>query len=517
METQTIQNSVREEDALDVVLNAFDNFMIKTVQLKLHPYQMRPAYYIIQSMVEVLGKEIVMEFARQSGKTEMIADVTYFLAVYLPSLSRITNNPKLAMFKKGIKIGIFAPKYDQSKITFERLKDRFDEFAMQSKGIMSEVSNGNTFTLSNGSMIKCLSASEGTTIEGETFHLLIVEECQDVGDRKIKKSIFPMGASTRATTCLIGTASFHKCYFWQQVERYAGNENIFLVHHKEAEKYNENYRMYIEDEKVRIGEESDEFQASYCLKWILERGMFIVAPKFDELVGDYSVFHQYVPKDNEYVVAGVDWGKANDSTTVTIGIVKGKNIQVVAWLELMGDDYADQLDYIIGFLKDYGVSTIVCDSTATQDQIVDNFKRRCRDMRYNLKIDGFQMTASGKDKMYKELLSKTSQAEISFPEIKTREARRFRQQMLDLEKEYKGNMLSCHHPDDRNSHDDYCDSLALMVWASSKRPNRAVLGKYNRMKEIKMVEMKKGINPLEEKEIMKGLIKDVANTKKHKG
>ena len=514
MEQHTIQDNVEEENALDVVLNAFDSFMNKDVHLKLYPYQLTPAYAIIESMVEVFGKEICMLFSRQSGKTEMIADVTYFLAVYLPSLARVTKSPKLAMFLKGVKIGIFAPKYDQARITFDRLKDRFDEFSMQSKGIMSEVSNGNTFTLSNGSLIKCLSASEGTTIEGETFHLLVVEECQDVNDRKLKKSIFPMGASTRATTCLIGTASFHKCYFWQQIERYAGQENLFLVHYKEAQKWNKNYALYIEDEKRRIGEDSDEFKSQYELQWILERGMFIVEGKFNELIGDYSIYHQYVPKQGEYVVAGVDWGKANDSTTVTIGICNGKKIKTVAWLELIGDDYADQLDYIIGFLKDYGTSLIMCDATATQDQIIDNFKRRCRDMSYMLRIEGMQMTAQGKDKIYKELLSKTSQGDISFPRIETKEARRFKMQMLDLEKEYKGNMLSCHHPDDKNAHDDFCDSLALMVWAGSKRPSKAVLGKYNRKKEMDRVELKKGINPMEEKEILKGLIKDVVEAKK---
>jgi len=504
-----------QEDINLIVMSAFDLFMEETVGMSLYQYQERPAYSVIDSVVNILGKEICMLFARQSGKTEVIANVAYFLSVYMPIFA-LRFPEKLGMFAKGIKIGIFAPKYDQSKITFDRLKDRFDEFTMTSEGIKAETSNGNTFTLNNGSVIKCLSASEGTTIEGETFHLLIVEECQDVGDVKLKKSIFPMGASTRATTVLIGTASFHKCYFWQQLERYGEGENVFKVHYTEAEKWNPNYKAYIEDEKRRIGEDSDEFKSQYEHIWILERGMFIVEPRFNELVGDYSVYHQYVPEPGEYVVAGVDWGKANDSTTVTIGVCNGKKVKVVAWLELIGDDYADQLDYIIGFLKDYGVSTIVCDATATQDQIVDNFKRRCRDMRYNLRIEGLQMTAQGKDKMYKELLSKTSQGDISFPKIETKEGRRFKHQLLDLEKEYKGNMLSCHHPNDKNAHDDYCDSLGLMVWAGSKRPTKAVLGKYDRRKEIDRVELKKGINPMEEKEILKGLIKDVVEAKKHK-
>jgi hypothetical protein len=42
--------------------------------------------------------------------------------------------------------------------------------------------------------------------------------------------------------------------------------------------------------------------------------------------------------------------------------------------------------------------------------------------------------------------------------------------MCDLEKEYKRGLLSLHHPELRNAHDDYPDSLALGVDAASQTP-----------------------------------------------
>lgn len=51
---------------------------------------------------------------------------------------------------------------------------------------------------------------------------------------------------------------------------------------------------------------------------------------------------------------------------------------------------------------------------------------------------------------------------------------RFKQQMLDLQQEYKGNLLSVHHPKSADStktedlHDDYPDSWALAEWAFAK-------------------------------------------------
>ena len=41
----------------------------------------------------------------------------------------------------------------------------------------------------------------------------------------------------------------------------------------------------------------------------------------------------------------------------------------------------------------------------------------------------------------------------------------FEDQMLNLVKEYKGQYLTCHAPEDqKHAHDDFPDSLALMLW-----------------------------------------------------
>jgi hypothetical protein len=40
--------------------------------------------------------------------------------------------------------------------------------------------------------------------------------------------------------------------------------------------------------------------------------------------------------------------------------------------------------------------------------------------------------------------------------------------MLDLEKDYVGQYMVCQHPDEKNAHDDFCDSLALAVLAATE-------------------------------------------------
>jgi hypothetical protein len=54
------------------------------------------------------------------------------------------------------------------------------------------------------------------------------------------------------------------------------------------------------------------------------------------------------------------------------------------------------------------------------------------------------------------------------PKLSTKKGEKFKLQMLDLQQEYKGQLLSVHHPDSADAHDDYCDSFALAEWAYAK-------------------------------------------------
>ena len=80
-------------------------------------------------------------------------------------------------------------------------------------------SNGQTVSLSNGSFATAISASDGSNIEGESFKLIICEECQDISNFKIRKSIHPMGAAYNATIVKIGTATTFKGDFYEAIQR----------------------------------------------------------------------------------------------------------------------------------------------------------------------------------------------------------------------------------------------------------------------------------------------------------
>jgi hypothetical protein len=79
-----------------------------------------------------------------------------------------------------------------------------------------------------------------------------------------------------------------------------------------------------------------------------------------------------------------------------------------------------------------------------------------------------------KDVIYKNLKIVIQELLTTLPNLSTKQGEKFKQQVLDLQQEYKGNLLSVHHPKDASDvktedlHDDYPDSWALAEWAFAK-------------------------------------------------
>ena len=152
----------------------------------LFPYQEQFSKRVIRSILTNDGAEITALFSRQSGKSETIAVTVGGMMIILPTLANMpmfADDPRLEMFKDGLWVGIFAPSQRQAQITYGRMKARLqcktaravledDDFRLQ-----FSTSNGQTVALTNGSFATAISASDGSNIEGESFKVIICEEC----------------------------------------------------------------------------------------------------------------------------------------------------------------------------------------------------------------------------------------------------------------------------------------------------------------------------------------------------
>lgn len=291
-------------------------------------------------------------------------------------------------------------------------------------------------------------------------------------------SIHPMGAATNATLIKIGTPNTKKSSFYNTIRRniraqqnYGAVQNHFQFDYKIVQKYNPRYKKYIEKEIERLGYDSDEFRMAYRLHFILERGMFVTE---DVLRDCYDEKLKLKESSALPCAAGIDIGKSQDSTVVTIleldwdnAYVNEKTGQVyplkrlIGWLELKGDDHEVQFFQILDFLRNYNLKSLFIDSTGKGDSVADRFVYALPDVH----VEPYPFSRPSKSEMWKALHREILGRRILIPyhsrTRRLRTFRRFESQMLDLEKDYVGGYMVCKHPDVKGAHDDYPDSLGL--------------------------------------------------------
>jgi hypothetical protein len=479
-----------EEEELDELSREFVNALIeKIIQFMemlvghtLHPYQMPLARRVIESVIINDGEEVTALAARQSGKSETIANTVATLMVILPRLAKMYPD-LLGKFGDGIWVGMFAPIQSQVETLYGRTVSRLtspralevlgdpeiDDIPTKTPGIVKNIKLKNS-----GSTLMMMTANPRAKIESKSFHLIIIDECQDADDFVVSKSIAPMGAYYNATLVKTGTPTTSKNNFYKAIQlnkrrqtSRSAKQNHFQWDWKDVAKFNANYEKFIKKEILRIGEDSDEFQLSYNCKWLLERGMFVTSSIMDNL-GDTS---QELVKSwhRSPVVVGIDPARKMDSTVVTVVWVDWDrpdefgyyDHRVLNWLELQGDDWEEQYFQIVNFLENYDVLAIGVDANGVGDAVA----QRMKILMPRAEVISISSSATEQSRRWKHLQALIQRQMVSWPShAKTRRLRiwkKFYQQMSDAEVKYKGANFTVAAPDEAHAHDDFVDSLAL--------------------------------------------------------
>ena len=479
-----------EEDELDELSKEFViklvdrtmQFMEALVGHDLHPYQKPLARRIIESVIINDGEEVTALAARQSGKSETIANTVVTLMVLLPRLAKMYPD-LLGRFKTGIWVGMFAPVEGQVETLFGRAVNRLtseraqeilgdpeiDDSLGKVPGVTRQIKLKNS-----GSTLMMMTANPRAKIESKSFHLIVIDECQEADDFVVSKSISPMLAYYSGTMVKTGTPTTSKNNFYRSIQlnkrrqtTRGSRQNHFEWDWREVAKVNQNYGKFIKRETLRIGEESDEFQMSYSCKWLLERGMFVTSTIMDEL-GDTS---QEIVKawHRSPVVVGIDPARKLDSTVVTVVWVDWDrpdefgyfDHRILNWLEIQGDDWEDQYFQIVNFLSAYDVIAVGVDANGVGDAVAQRLK---------LLLPGAEVHSLGssqpeQSKRWKHLKALIDRRMVGWPaHAKTRRLRtwkRFYQQMTDLETKFTGPNFLAKAPDEAHAHDDFADSLAI--------------------------------------------------------
>jgi hypothetical protein len=479
-----------DEDELDELSKEFVQkiiektmtFMEALVGHPLHPYQMPLARRIIESVIINDGEEITALAARQSGKSETIANTVVTLMVLMPRLAKMYPE-LLGKYKDGIWVGMFAPVEGQAETLFSRAVTRLtseraleilndteiDDSVGKVAGVTRQIKLKNS-----GSTMTMMTANPRAKIESKSFHLVVIDECQEADDFVVSKSISPMLAYYSGTMVKTGTPSTHKNNFYRSIQLNKrrqttprARQNHFEWDWKDVAKVQDNYRRFIKKEFLRLGEDSDEFQMSYNCKWLLERGMFVTSSVMDDL-GDKSM-EVVKAWHRTPVVVGIDPARKMDSTVVTVVWVDWDrpdefgyfDHRVLNWLEIQNDDWEDQYFQIVSFLSNYDVLAVGVDANGVGDAVAQRLKL----LLTRAEVYSVGSSQQEQSKRWKHLKALIDRKMLGYPNhAKTRRLRswkRFYQQMTDLETKFQGPNFLAHAPEEAHAHDDFADSLAI--------------------------------------------------------
>lgn len=237
---------------------------------------------------------------------------------------------------------------------------------------------------------------------------------------------------------------------------------------KNCARSNDNYAKFVKKEMKRLGQDSDEFQLAFEIRWLLDRGMLITSQRLDEL-GDVSM--KLVPSwTYSPVVVGIDPAKDVDSTVVTVVYVDWDRPdefgfyehRILNWLELHQDAWEEQYFQISEFLRYYWIGSIAVDKQGVGSAVADRIER----LFPRIPVLGLDSTRPAQTARWTHLMQLIDRNKVIYPAHshvrRLRKWKRFYQQMTDVEKRFQGPHIIIEAPeDDNDAHDDYVDSLAL--------------------------------------------------------
>ena len=325
------------------------------------------------------------------------------------------------------------------------------------------------------------------TANTHTFYAngILVHNCQEIDDSKLTKSILPMLAAYNGTSVYTGTPSTQICEFYNAILRNRtvdikkndpNDHNHFEYDYKTVQLYNPRYKQFIKNTIERMGENSDSFQMSYALKWLIEKGMALTSQDYSNYLAKSDLEIEMFPSGGSQYVAGLDLGKGKDCSILTIFRVQktgdGKIVKTVArWEELSNVSWRAQYNEILQWVNTYGILALAVDATGKGDPICEELAEYLEDtdcvvypVNFNLKSKN-ELAVSFYEDMY--------QGNIIVPSgARTRAIKQyttFYSQFLSAVKTYNKGLVQIEHPPEvAGASDDYVDSFLLGLFAAKK-------------------------------------------------
>ena len=450
----------------------------------LRPYQALVGRAVLDSVLHRRGLVFTVEMARQSGKNELSAQLELLLLT-------------LHMASGGSLVKAAPTFVPQVLVSMQRLKERLQDAGF---GGLWAIEAGHIVRLGRARQL-FFSAEPSANVVGATAGLLLeIDEAQDVDREKFVKEFRPMGASTNATSVLYGIPWDQQTLLEEmaqenmELERRDGVQRHFRFDWEAVSVHNPLYRVYVEAERARLGEEHPLFRTQYRLLSLPGGGGLLSPGQRAQLQGDHP--RQRTAASGRTYIAGLDLAGApwevpgyaleqasqsdkRDCTVLTIGelsfsgddgLPPQPHIRVVEHYLWSGEPHHALTPRLVDLLRNvWRCRRVVVDATGLGAGVASFLSKALGGM-----VEPFVFTQSSKSRLGFELLAAVNTGRLKMyaadgsPEYQAfwREA--------DLARgRYRPNQTMDFFVDPSRGHDDFLMSLALLVKAGERLPRVA--------------------------------------------
>ncbi len=443
---------------------------------------------MLDSVLNQRGLTFTVEMARQAGKNE--------LSAYLQMVLLLRNAARGGAIVKA------APTFQpQVLISIQRILRRLDENGLSN---ISRLDKGHILHVG-----RChatyLSAHPSSNVVGQTADLLLeIDEAQDVSADKFNRDFRPMAAARNATTVLYGTAwrsdslleqvkSTERLSSSQRSYEAAVPKRHFRYDWQDVARHNRPYGAFVEAERRRLGEQHPLFRTQYALLPIDENTRLFNDGQLAQLHGNHP--RQKEPRPGAVYVAGLDlagapvaisepeWGASGevqrDETVLTIGelIVPEPggepHVHAVQHYHWRGTPHGALTEQLTDLLKNiWRVRRIAVDATGIGEPTAAALHRRMGQA-----VQPITFTQQSKSRLGFGLLALVNAGRLRlYADDQSPESIAVRHQLRHAQAEHNANRTMNFYVPEREGHDDYLVSLALLAHASMQEggPRKAV-------------------------------------------
>lgn len=255
-----------DADILTQHMDTFKGYTEFGGNVELRPYQSEPGNAIVEAIRNQTGETFVLQFARQSGKDELLANLIAYIMRELShrETSIVVVNPT------------FKP---QTINSMDRLEARLSH-NLYTRGQFRRRS-GYIFSLGQARSLFFSGDPSANVVGATAKNAMFVNEAQDIAPHIYDKRFSPMAAAFNAVRIFSGTAwtsgtlLHRELKAAQALEAKDGKRRVWIIDAEEVEKHHPPYGRFVRGEIARHGRNHPFIKTQYFCETIdAEVGMF---------------------------------------------------------------------------------------------------------------------------------------------------------------------------------------------------------------------------------------------------